>query len=110
MSSSLLNYTYHNVILWNGFCITHKKANKECILFIKNKIADIKILVHPECESQIRSLADFIGSTMTCVNMKKTTVRNVYESLLYMKNEIVLDEDVRNKAHAALMNMHSMSM
>lgn len=139
-------------ILWNGFCITHKKASKDNILFIKNKIDDIKVLVHPECESQVRSLADFIGSTgeiinyatkctsknyiivteqgvihqlkkknpnknfyvpgstMTCVNMKKTTVRNVYESLLYMKNEIVLDEDVRNKAHAALMNMHSMSM
>ena len=141
-----------NFILWNGFCITHKKASKEKILFIKNKIADIKVLVHPECESPVRSLADFIGSTgeiinyatkctsknyiivteqgvihqlkkknpdknfyvpgstMTCVNMKKTTLKNVYESLLYMKNEIILDEDVRNKAHTALINMHSMSM
>lgn len=50
-------------ILWNGFCITHKKVNPQSILEIKAIKPDAKTLVHPECEKEVRDLADFIGST-----------------------------------------------
>ncbi|WP_010235358.1 quinolinate synthase NadA [Clostridium arbusti] len=42
---------------------------------------------------------------MTCKNMKKTSLDNVYWSLDEMYHEINIDEDVRKKAAAALENM-----
>ncbi|WP_102399369.1 quinolinate synthase NadA [Haloimpatiens massiliensis] len=138
-------------ILWEGFCPTHEKIEKESILKLKNSLEDVKILVHPECNKEIRDIADYIGSTsgiikhatestnknyiivteegvlyelkknnpnknfhvidsgMICSNMKKTTLEDVYNSLLNMQNEIILDQDTRIKAHRALMNMHEMA-
>jgi quinolinate synthase len=49
------------------------------------------------------------GKTMTCINMKKTTLKDVYESLDKMKFQIDLDEDVRLKAFKSLDNMHKLS-
>ena len=55
-------------ILWNGFCVTHKKISSENILKSKNAINDIVVLAHPECEKEIRDLADYIGSTGEMIN------------------------------------------
>ncbi|MPW25088.1 quinolinate synthase NadA [Alkalibaculum sp. M08DMB] len=138
-------------ILWKGFCITHKKVNPKSIVAIKEQIPDIKVLVHPECEHEVRSLGDYVGSTsgiinfatendfknylivteegilhelkmknpdknfyvpgktMTCVNMKKTTLEDVYESLVNNTFEIKLDEDLRLNALHSLMRMHELS-
>ena len=138
-------------IFWNGYCVVHSRISPEDILKMKDKIKDIVVLVHPECEAPVRKLADFIGSTgeiikyatespsknflivteegvihqlkkhspdknfyvpgegMTCVNMKKTTLKNVYEGLLNMENQIEIDEEIRVKAYNALNNMHKLS-
>lgn len=42
---------------------------------------------------------------MVCVNMKKTFLIDVYNSLKEMKNEIKIEEDIRLKASKALENM-----
>ncbi len=49
------------------------------------------------------------GVTMTCVNMKKTTLNDIYDSLKNDKNEIEIDEDIRKKAYKSLENMHILS-
>lgn len=49
------------------------------------------------------------GGSMVCQNMKKTTLKDVYESLLYCKNKIELEEGLRLRAHKSLMNMHRLS-
>jgi quinolinate synthase len=41
--------------------------------------------------------------------MKKTTLENLYDTLLNMKNEIILDEDTRKKALRSLENMHKLA-
>lgn len=51
------------LILWKGFCITHKKVELEEIKKIKNLHTNIKVLCHGECEKEIRNASDFIGST-----------------------------------------------
>lgn len=138
------------IILWDGFCITHKKVRPEEIISTKASKPNIKVLVHPECEKPVRDLADFIGSTggiidyatkdsnkeflivtesgvlrklqknnpdkkfyfpngsMNCVNMKKTTLEDVYDSLLNMQYSIEIDEKIRNGASKALNNMHAL--
>lgn len=50
-------------IIWQGYCITHKKVKLEQIEDIKKLVPDVKVLVHPECEKDIRDAADFLGST-----------------------------------------------
>lgn len=139
-----------NIILWNGFCITHKKVSAAEVLKSKEVHKDIKVLVHPECEKEVRDLADFLGSTgeiieyvnkssdkkflivteegvlyelknkntdkqfftpygsMCCVNMKKTRLEDVYDSLNNMQYEINLDEEIRTKAYNSLMTMHKL--
>ncbi|SJZ62780.1 quinolinate synthase NadA [Garciella nitratireducens] len=55
-------------ILWKGFCITHKRIQKSNIIFIKKKKPRAKVLVHPECEKDVRNFADFIGSTKEMID------------------------------------------
>ena len=55
-------------ILYNGFCPTHERIDKEEIVNLKNKYTDFKVLVHPECNKGVRDLADFIGSTSELIN------------------------------------------
>jgi quinolinate synthase len=140
-----------DMILWNGFCCVHEFVNPEEIIEVKNKYKDIKVLVHPECNKEIRELADYIGSTgdiikfatedmgkrymivteegilyelknrnpnkefitpktaMICNSMKRTTLEDVYMSLLNNQYEITLDEDVRQAAQKCLNAMHELA-
>lgn len=135
------------IILWTGFCPTHRKISKEHILSLKEEIKDLVVLTHPECERDVREISDFIGSTKeiidyatktnyknyliateegvihtlkklnpdknfyipgltaTCPNMKKTRLIDVYESLLYSRYEIHVDEEIAKGAKKALENM-----
>lgn len=45
---------------------------------------------------------------MVCRNMKMTTLKDLYESLLKMENKIEIDEDLRLKAYNSLKNMHEL--
>lgn len=138
-------------ILWDGHCITHKKVNPILITQIKSLKTNALVLVHPECEKEVRDMADFLGSTgeiidyatnsdnkdfiivtesgilhelkkrnpnknfyvpgksMTCLNMKATTLEDVYNALLNEETEVIIDEDLRVKAYNSLNNMHILS-
>lgn len=47
----------------------------------------------------------FHSLEMICDPMKCITIKDVYESLVYEKNEIILDEELRVKANKALVQM-----
>jgi len=140
-----------DMILWNGFCRVHEFVSTEEIMEVKNADENVKVLVHPECNREIRKLADFIGSTgeiidfatqdtgekyiivteegilyelknknpnkqfitpktpMTCCSMKKTTLDDVYNSLLNKQYEVTLDEKIRQAAYNCLNAMHEMA-
>jgi len=51
------------VILWKGFCITHKRVRVEEVVKIRQLHPNAKILMHPECTPEVQKLADFLGST-----------------------------------------------
>jgi len=135
-----------NIILCNGFCCVHENIDAKSVLNYKEKYnSKITILAHPECNEEVRSLSDFIGSTgqmieyvgkcnskeflilteegimyelknrypdkifhslnIICEPMKCTTIEDLYNSLLYEKNEIILEESLRKKANNALTSM-----
>jgi quinolinate synthase len=51
------------VILWRGHCSVHGRFSVENIKDARTKLPDVKILVHPECQHEVVSAADVVGST-----------------------------------------------
>ncbi len=51
------------VILWRGHCSVHGRFNVENVEAIRAKVPGIQILVHPECQHEVVSIADVVGST-----------------------------------------------
>lgn len=62
-----------NIILWDGYCITHHRIRREEVLKMKELHPDAKLLVHPECQPEITVLADFIGSTKQIIDYAKAS-------------------------------------
>ncbi|TLD96575.1 quinolinate synthase NadA [Helicobacter jaachi] len=52
-----------DVICYDGFCSVHQLFTPSDVAFYRSKFPDIKIVVHPECDSSVVELADFVGST-----------------------------------------------
>ncbi len=55
--------TGRNMVLWNGACMVHEIFSLEKITKLKIRHPQAKIIAHPECESSLLAIADFIGST-----------------------------------------------
>jgi quinolinate synthase len=51
------------VILWRGHCSVHGRFSVENIEQARQRIADVKVIVHPECQYEVVSKADVVGST-----------------------------------------------
>lgn len=55
--------TGRNMLLWNGVCIVHDAMHAEGILKLKMEHPDALVIAHPECNSAVLHVADFVGST-----------------------------------------------
>ena len=55
--------TSAKVILWRGHCSVHGRFSVENIEQVRQKIADVRVIVHPECQYEVVSKADVVGST-----------------------------------------------
>lgn len=64
---------HKNIILWNGYCITHHKIKKDDVLLAKEKHPEAILLVHPECRKEIVDLANFVGSTKQIIDYAATS-------------------------------------
>ena len=51
------------VILWRGHCSVHGRFSVENIEQVRQRIAGVKVIVHPECQHEVVSKADVVGST-----------------------------------------------
>ena len=51
------------VILWQGHCSVHQMFQAAHVTALRERIADLKVLVHPECPMEVVDLADVVGST-----------------------------------------------
>ncbi len=57
-----------NIILWDGFCVTHHKIRAEEAIKIRALYPDAVFMVHPECREEVIELADFVGSTKQIID------------------------------------------
>jgi len=71
----LANYvqeeTSKTVISWSGNCYVHHQITPENILSVKRGLPSVKVLVHPECRSDVIALADAVLSTSGMVRYAK---------------------------------------
>jgi quinolinate synthase len=55
--------TGREMTLWPGSCIVHETFSERKLIDLKMQNPGAKVIAHPECEENILSHADFIGST-----------------------------------------------
>jgi quinolinate synthase len=51
------------MILWRGHCSVHGRFTPQKVDEIREKVPDVKVLVHPECTHEVVLKADLVGST-----------------------------------------------
>lgn len=147
LGSFVAENTDKNIILNDGFCPIHNDITKEAVEAVKNIHKGVKVLMHPECPSEVIELADYIGSTSgiinytensedkefivvtetgvlyelqkinpekkfyfpeplpVCADMKKITLEKVYSCLKDGLNEVIIDNDTKEKALIPLNRM-----
>lgn len=67
-----------NMLLWNGACIVHELFSVEKIARLKERYPEAKMIAHPECETEILALTDFIGSTSQMLKYTQEDSANVF--------------------------------
>ena len=136
-----------HIILNSGYCHVHANISPETAAAAKKARPEAKLLVHPECLSEVTDMADYVGSTagiikyatesdarefivatelgvltelkkrnpgktfyaagstQICPNMKRITLDKVIKVLETEENEVVMDSEMREAAHAPLKRM-----
>ncbi len=61
------------VILWRGHCSVHGRFSRSNVDDVRALVPEVKVLVHPECQHEVVSAADVVGST-------EAIIRTVAES------------------------------
>ncbi len=60
-----------------GFCPTHLLFQPEDVTVLKMQHPDATVMVHPECSSEMRKVADYVGSTSKmCRYAKESSAKN----------------------------------
>jgi len=68
LGAYLVKKTGREMVLWDGSCMVHEIFSLEKIIQLKKKHPNAQLLAHPECESSILQIADYIGSTTGILN------------------------------------------
>ncbi len=71
LASYVQKETSKTIISWDGNCYVHHQITPENILSVKEGIPNLKVLVHPECRSDVVDLADAVLSTSGMVRYAK---------------------------------------
>lgn len=66
-------YPGTDIKLWNGCCPIHDNLNFSDLALLKERYPDAYVMSHPECQDEILSESDFIGSTEAMLNAVKGT-------------------------------------
>ncbi len=72
----------------DGFCPIHHILTEEEVMLAKNQYPEAEFLVHPECQSGVLELADYIGSTSGIIDYataseKKEFIIGTEKGVLY---------------------------
>jgi quinolinate synthase len=60
-----------NIIAWNGNCYVHHQITPQQIENVRKHLPQVKVIVHPECRSDVLQLADAVLSTSGMIKYAK---------------------------------------
>jgi quinolinate synthase len=69
----LIGVTGRDMLLWDGACIVHEAFSLDKLIELSIEYPKAKIIAHPESESHILQVANYIGSTSGMLNFVKTS-------------------------------------
>lgn len=75
------------IVTMQGCCPTHAKMTKQDVERAKSAYPNALLLVHPECDPDVVSLADFVGSTTEIMDYAKKSPAD--EFIIGTENSIV---------------------
>jgi len=70
--------TGRNMILWDGTCEVHDILTTEAIIKLKEDNSEAKVIAHPECNAQVLTIADYIGSTTGMIKFTQSDNNQQY--------------------------------
>lgn len=79
--------TNRKMLLWNGACMVHEIFSQRKINLLREKYPKAEVIVHPECETTIIELADFIGSTNQLIDY--TIKSNIQQFIVVTESGII---------------------
>lgn len=85
--------TGRNMLLWNGACMVHEIFSAEKIVKLKIRHPEAKVIAHPECETAVLALADYIGST---TGLLKYTMSNDAKEFIVVTETGILHQMKKN--------------
>ena len=73
LGSYINSRTNRQMVLWNGVCTVHDAMEAESIIRLKQENPDVPVIAHPECNSAVLAVSDFIGSTKAMLSYIKNS-------------------------------------
>jgi quinolinate synthase len=61
------------VILWRGHCSVHGRFSAQNVADVRERVPGVQVLVHPECQHEVVSIADVVGSTEKIIQTVKNS-------------------------------------
>jgi len=89
----VIQKTGRDMVLWDGACMVHEIFSREKLLRLKVNHPEALIIAHPECETPVLELADFIGSTTELLNYAKS---NSAQSFIVATESGILHQMIKN--------------
>jgi len=68
----LIGITGRDMVLWDGACMVHEAFSYDKLVDLMTKHPNAKLIAHPESQTPVLKLANFIGSTAAMLNYVKT--------------------------------------
>lgn len=96
LGAYLSRKTGRNMVLWNGACQVHEIFSLDKIRALKMQNPGAKFIAHPECESQVLEIADFVGST---TQLLRFTVDDSAQSFIVATEAGILHQMQKNAPH-----------
>jgi quinolinate synthase len=66
------------ITYWEGFCPTHLRMDVNDVHALKKQHPHALVYAHPECDDDMKALADFIGSTTAIVKQAKASPASTF--------------------------------
>lgn len=88
--------TGRNMILWDGACMVHETFSAKMITELREKHPNAKIIAHPESETPVLDIAEYIGST---TGLLKHTINDPAEEFIVATESGILHQMRKASPH-----------